>query len=251
MNLIRISIITLACLATGNAVAHAQTTTPATSNENDWKFAIYPVLAWLPVSIDMNITVPPGDGGATGGESGQIVEGRFDGAFFGGLAATNGVWRIESFGMWAAVGGDRPERPSLVVDLDIIYGDVKIGRRIAPDVYLSGGVRRLAFDYDVTLGDLPRLSRKPGIWDPIIGVGWHRIGRKVEWHASVDGGGFGVGADVDVSASARVDWKPLRVFGLTAGYNFLYLKVSDTVAGRDITLKPTLHGPMAGIGFYF
>ena len=251
MNLIRISLITLACLATGSAAAHAQTTTPAPSNENDWKFTIYPVLAWIPMSIDINVNVPPIDGGGAGGGSGQIVDGRFDGAFFGGLDITNDVWRIESFGMWAAVGGDRVDLPSLVVDLDVKYGDVKVGRRIAPDLYLSGGVRRLVFDYEVALGDLPKLSRQPGIWDPIIGLGWHRIGPKVEWHARIDGGGFGVGADVDVSASARVDWKPLRVFGLTAGYNFLYLKVSDTVAGRDITLKPTLHGPMAGIGFYF
>jgi hypothetical protein len=29
------------------------------------------------------------------------------------------------------------------------------------------------------------------------------------------------------------------------------MKVSDTVASRDITLKLTLHGPAAGIGFYF
>jgi hypothetical protein len=249
MNLIRISLITLACLIAGNAAAHAQTTTPATSNENDWKFTIYPVLAWIPTSIDIKAKVPPIEGGA--GDSVQIVDGRFDGAFFGGVDVTNGVWRIESFGMWAAVGGDRLDLPSLVVDLDVRYADVKVGRRIAPDLYLSAGVRRLVFDYEVTLGDLPKLSRQPGIWDPIIGLGWHRIGPKLEWHARVDGGGFGVGADVDVSASARVDWKLLRVFGLTAGYNFLYLKVSDTVAGREIVVKPALHGPMVGIGFYF
>ena len=60
-----------------------------------------------------------------------------------------------------------------------------------------------------------------------------------------------MGADVDLSASVRVDWKALRFFGLSAGYNVLYLKVSDTVAGRDITLEPLLHGPVAGFGFYF
>ena len=251
MHLIRISLVTLACLAGLQATTHAQTTTQTSRTEKDWKFTIYPVLAWVPLSIDIHVNVPPVEAGGNSGGSGQIVDGRFDGAFFGGVAATNDVWRIEGFGMWAAVGGDRPERPPLVVDVDLVYGDARIGRRIAPDFYALAGVRRLVFDYDVTLGDLPRLSRKPGIWDPVIGVGWHRVGPRVEWHASVDGGGFGVGADVDLSASVRVDWKPLRVFGLTAGYNFLYLKVSDSVAGRDIALKATLHGPMAGIGLYF
>jgi hypothetical protein len=73
----------------------------------------------------------------------------------------------------------------------------------------------------------------------------------VEWHASFDGGGFGVGAVVDLGAEFRVDWKPARHFGLTAGYNVLYLKLSDTVAGRDLTVKPTLHGPAIGVGLYF
>jgi hypothetical protein len=73
----------------------------------------------------------------------------------------------------------------------------------------------------------------------------------VEWHASFEGGGFGAGADVDLSAGLRVDWKLVRHFGLTAGYNFLYLKVTDSVLGRTVTVEPTVHGPMVGFGLYF
>ena len=252
MRLIRI-VCLAACCTPGWAQAALAQNAPSQTDQNDWKVAAYPILVWLPLTIDINASVPPiggdGSGGGSGdsGGSGQILDGRFDGAFFGGLAATNNVWRIEGYGLWAAVGGDRPDRPFMQVDVDLIYGDAKLGRRIAPDLYVKGGVRRLAFDYDVTLGDLPRLSRKPGVWDPIVGIGWHRVGETVEWHANVDGGGFGVGSDVDLGASVRVDWKPLRHFGLTGGYTFLYMKVSDTVASRDITLKLTLHGPAAGI----
>ena len=74
---------------------------------------------------------------------------------------------------------------------------------------------------------------------------------KVEWHAAFEGGGFGVGADIDLGASFSVDWKPIPHFGLTAGYNFLYLKVSDTVASRDLTVKLAAHGPTVGFGLYF
>jgi hypothetical protein len=246
MRVIRVVFLTACCVVGLSLTAGAQTGTT-----DGWDVSVYPVFAWVPLGIDIGVEVPPSDGGGDGGGSGQIVDSRFDGAFFGGVTASNGAWRIEGYGIWAAVGGDRSERPFLEVDLDLIYLEGKLGRRFAPDLYVTGGVRRLAFDYDVTLGDLPQLSRRPGIWDPLVGVGWHRAGEHVEWHASFEGGGFGVGADVDLGAAFRVDWKPVRHFGVTAGYNFLYLKVSDEVAGRTVTVKPTLHGPAVGIGLYF
>ena len=41
------------------------------------------------------------------------------------------------------------------------------------------------------------------------------------------------------------------ILKLAAGYNFLYLKVSDTKAGREVIIEPTVHGPTVGIGLYF
>ena len=248
MRPIRIVFLT-ACLAVVSQLAEAQTNAPGSNAEQDWHVTIYPVLAWVPLDISIDVDIPPIDGG--GGGSGQILNSRFDGAFFAGAAASNSVWRIEGYGLWASFGGDRPERPFLEVDLDLIYGSGKLGRRIAPDLYVTGGVRRVAIDYDITLGDLPRLSRKPGVWDPIVGIGWHRVRPTVEWHAAFDGGGFGAGADVDLGASLSVDWKPISHFGLTAGYNLLYLKISDSVASRDVTTKLTVHGPTVGFGLYF
>ncbi len=237
------------CLAVVSETARAQTVAPASSAEQDWHVTVYPVLAWVPLDIAIDVNIPPTN--VDGGGSGQILESRFDGAFFGGVTASNGVWRIEGYGLWAGFGGDRPDRPFLKVDVDLIYGSAKLGRRIAPDLYVTGGVRRLAIDYDITVGDLPRLSRKPGVWDPIVGIGWHRVRPKVEWHAAFDGGGFGAGADVDLGGSLSVDWKPIPHFGFSAGYNLLYLKISDSVANRDLTMKLTLHGPTLGIGLYF
>ena len=45
---------------------------------------------------------------------------------------------------------------------------------------------------------------------------------------------------------ARVDWKPFRHFGLAAGYNFLYLKITDTVLDREFTVRQSVHGPSSG-----
>jgi len=217
--------------------------------QDDWDVAVYPILAWVPISIGIEVEVPPIDGG--GGANGKIVDRRFDGAFLGGMTASNGTWRFEGDGIWAAFGGDRVERPFLTIDVDLIYGHANLGRRVAPDLYLTAGVRYMAFDYDIVIGELPGFSRRPGFWNPLVGIGWHRPGEKVEWHASFEGGGFGVGSDVDLSGTVRMDWKPTRHFGFTAGYNILYLKNTDTVRNRTVTVEPTLHGPVVGIGLYF
>lgn len=230
-----------------SANARAQSAQGASAG-NDWTVSVYPIFVWVPLDLGIDIDVTGGGGDSA---SGQILESRFDGAFFGGATASKGPWRIEGYGIWAAFGGDRPALPFLEVDVDVIYGDARVGRRVARDFYVTGGVRRVALKYDVTLGTLPRLSGKPGVWDPLVGIGWHRVGSNVEWHASFDGGGFGVGADVDLSAGFRVDWKLARHFGLAAGYNVLYLKVTDAVAGRTVVVEPTVHGPSVGFGLYF
>ena len=230
--------------------ASAQTQAPVSSgSDGDWKVNIYPVLAWVPLGIGIDVTVPPIDGGGGGG--GTIIDGRFDGAFFGGVSVAHRFWRIDAGGLWAAVGGDRPQNPKLTVDVDAIYGHATGGVKVYKDLYVTGGVRRYALKYDIKLADYGPFERKPGLWDPLIGVGYHYYGKTLEVHTTFDGGGFGVGADVDLAADFRLDWKPVRHFGLTGGYQILYLKASDTLAGRTFTFKQTLHGPMAGIGLYF
>ena len=241
-------LLTILLAATG--VANAQTS--SVSSDDDWKVAIYPILAWLPLGIGIDVDVPPIDGGGGGsGGSVEVIDGRFDGAYLGGFAASKGLFRVDADGLWAAVGGDRPERPFLKVDVDAIYYHVGAGVKVAPDFYLTGGVRRFALKYNIVVGEQPEFERKPGVWDPLVGVGYHKVADKFEVHTTFEGGGFGVGADVDLSGMFRMDWKPATHFGLTAGYNFLYFKIEDEVRNRTFTVKQTLHGPILGIGLYF
>jgi hypothetical protein len=216
---------------------------------DDLKVSIYPVFAWIPTGLDIDVEVPPFDGGSGG--RGEIVDGRFDGAYLGGLSLAKGLWRIDADGMWAAVGGDRVDTPVLRVDVDAIYFHASGGVKVAPDFYVTGGVRRLALKYDIQFGDQPSFERKPGVWDPLVGVGYHRQGERFEIHGTFEGGGFGVGADVDLAGTIRFDWKPVTHFGLTAGYSVLYFKVEDEVLSRTFTVKQTMHGPIVGIGLYF
>lgn len=248
MQMLRAAIVTASLLSLAGS-ARAQTATAQPESPGGWQTSIYPILVWIPIDIDASVNIPPTSG--SGNTSGGILESRFDGAYFGGVSVTNGVWRFDGDGMWLAFGGDRPERPFLKLDYDITYGTAKVGRGVARDLFVTGGVRRIALSYEITIADLPQLSRKPGVWDPLIGIGWHRAGPKIEWHASFDVGGFGAGSDVDVSAGLRMDWKPAKHFGFTGGYSLLYLKLSDEVLGRTLKIDATLHGPSVGLGLYF
>lgn len=247
----------LLVIATGSpALAQSAPASSPASQDDGWRFSIYPVLAWLPYNVNIDVNLPPsnggGGGGGGGGESASILNSHFDGAFLAGFSATNGVWRVDTDGLWAAVGGDRePRLPNLSVDLDVIYGHGTIGRRIAPDLFVTAGIRRIALKYDVALGTLAPFTRKPGVWDPLVGLAWHREGTHLEWHGVFEGGGFGAGSDVDLSATFRVDWKPVTHFGITGGYSLLYFKVSQDVANQTFIAKNTFSGPVAGIGFYF
>ena len=231
-----------------SAVAQSAAAAPPDDNEG-WRITIYPVLAWIPSGIAIDISLPPSD--ADGGVIGKITDSRFDGAFLGGFSAAKGAWRVDADGLWAAVGGDRLELPVFSVDADVIYLHVTGGRRIVKDLYATAGVRRLALKYVINVAALGVLERKPGVWDPLVGLAWHTQRRNFEVHAIFEGGGFGVGSDVELATSFRLDWKPIPHFGFTSGYQFLYFNVDDTARGRAFRVKQTLHGPIAGLGFYF
>jgi len=247
---------TLVALLLGAGTAFAQTPTSApaadqggTSSSDGWTVTVYPILAWVPTHISVDLNVSGGGGG--GDFSGVITESRVDGAFLGGVNAAKGAWRIDSNFMWAAFGGDRIDLPRFSVDVDAIYGYAAVGRRIVKNVYVTGGIRRLAMNYDITVNGQTPISRKPGVWDPVVGVAYHRIGRKLEVHAELDGGGFGVGSDWEYAAALRAEWKPWQHVGFSGGYGLLVWKVSDTVLGRELVAKQNLNGPVVGLGIYF
>jgi hypothetical protein len=234
---------TLALLIVTSRAMSAQTHTEG------WNVGIYPAFVWIPSGIDIDVELPP-DGG---GDLGSIAESRVDGAYLGGFYASTGWFRTDMDMVWAAFGGDRIDRPEFSVDVDVIYFHATGGVRLAPSVYATAGIRRVALKYEIRVADFPNFERKPGIWDPVVGVGYHYEGegRPIEVHATFEVGGFGVGADRDYGVMGRLDWKPVRHFGVTAGYNFLHLKLTNTLRDREFTVRQSMHGPVVGIGLYF
>ena len=172
----RTLVASIACVVLAAAAASAQPAQGTT--DNGWNVAIYPVFGWVPLDIDIQVEVPPFDTGEGGG-AGEIIESRFDGAYLGGFYASKGRFRVDADGMWAAVGGDRPDRPFLTVDADVIYYHATGGVRLVKDLYAVGGVRRLALNYDVRVEDFNDFRAETGPVGPARGSRLAHGGRSV------------------------------------------------------------------------
>jgi hypothetical protein len=214
-----------------------------------WHYAFYPALAWAPI-FGVNVTLPslptnpiaPGPSGTTNHA--------FNGAYFGGARVEKSKWSADVLFMWAALSASRTT-PYTNVDLGFIFGDGFVGHEVLPKLYLEGGFRRLALDINATvLTD--SASRSPGYWDPLIGLTYSRpLGKKWRVLLHGDGGGFGVGSNVDIAVTGRADWQFARHVGVTMGYGYMHFNCSDTVLDRTLTIRPSLNGPIVGFGIYF
>ena len=226
------------------------------TDRSAWKVAIYPVYLWLPVfgaHIDMPAlpTLPSNPGVGSGTASSA-----FNGAGFAAFEIQKSGWSGDGAFLLASISGDNTN-PNVNVGLHIKYGQLMGGHEILKGLSLEGGVRRMAFNINATVGAYPEVRRQVGVWDPLLGLTWRRqLGRKWMLRAHMDGGGFGVGSDVTLAGSIRADWRFAKHFGVTFGAAALYFDISDTVidsAGFKKTLvaRQSLYGPIAGFGIYF
>ena len=219
-------------------------------NALDWTVAIYPVLAWLPIfGASVNFpnlpSLPGGGGGASGSTSGS-----FNGAALAGVSIQKSHWIVDVDGLWASVSAST-STPHVSISTSAIYGDLFAGRQIYNNLALTGGVRRLALKVDAQVGNLPNINWKPGVWDPMVGLDWRAaLSRKWAVRLALAGGGFGVGNDVDLSASFRADWRFTRHFGTTFGYGALHFQNTTSVLNQVHKTKQTLNGPIFGFGIY-
>jgi len=208
-----------------------------------WNIAIYPALAWAPV-FGTSVTLP-GQPGPSGSTSTSL-----NGLFAAGARFEKSKWSADAMFMWAALSAQR-KNPFVDVKLDLILGNAMAGHEILPNLYMEGGVRRLALDIHATVGSASA-KRSPSYWDPLVGLTYRRqLGRKWRILIHGDGGGFGVGSDVDVTATARAEWQFARHFGIAMGYGGMHFSDSNTVDGQTLKISPTLHGPTFGFGIFF
>ena len=48
------------------------------------------------------------------------------------------------------------------MDVNVIYAHGTVGRRIAKDLFVTGGIRRFALKYNIKVADVAEATRKPG-----------------------------------------------------------------------------------------
>jgi hypothetical protein len=219
-----------------------------TKDPSAWQVEIYPIQLWVPY-MSTRVTLPESSTGGTR-PSGRATS-SLDSAYSGGLRIEKNKWSVEGNFLWADLSADNTN-PNVKTETNIELGQLMGGREILPGLSLEGGIRRTSLNMSAQLLDYPEVSRKPTLWDPLIGMTYRKaFGKKWRLDLHGDGGGFGAGSDVTYGANARLDWRFAKHFDLSFGYALLHFEVSDTVAQRTLTMEPTIHGPIIGFGVYF
>ena len=181
-------------------------------------------------------------------------------AYMGGALIEADRWFADGYGTWAALSATRAA-PGITVTSDAYFFTARGGVRLAGGLFATGAVRRVRVDLDVTL-ELPELARtiegqaERGVWDPLIGVDYRHTKGSWTLDGNFQGGGFGVGTDVDLSAEVHARWRFVKHVEIRAGYSLLYFKmtVADVSIGsfqRTLVAKQSLHGPEVGLGIVF
>jgi hypothetical protein len=224
------------------------------------KVVIYPLLVQTPLfGAEIDLPALPGGGGGESGDVSGSTDVSLNTAYLVGVLVETHRMFVEASGTWADVSAER-QAPHVAVSTDVRLFEVRGGVRVFKGISATGGVHHVSMDLDVTL-DVPSLGEtvegkaQPGYWDPMIGVDWRRQYGRWDFQAGFEGGGFGVGTEVDLSGTARVDYR-IGWFDMRFGYSVSHLEatVPNVNIGsfqRELRINQTLHGPNFGIGIAF
>jgi len=220
----------------------------------DWKVELYPVYIWAPfMGASVNLPQFPNAPDLPNGPAGPsaTADSGISGAAFFSMRVEKSKWAVQGTALWAGIDAST-ERPNVKIGMDLVFGQAMAGREILPNLALQGGFRRMALNISATALDYPEVRRKPGVWDPLIGLEYRKpLGKKWLLDLHGDGGGFGVGSDVTYSVQGQMSWRFAEHFGTTMGYGLLHFKISDTLQQRNFVFDQTLNGPILGFGIYF
>src|SRR5262249_7266111 len=208
---------------------------------------LFPILLQAPV-FGADVTLPSVDlpGGGTIRPAGSTTS-SLNAAAFAGFRMDRENWLLEINGLYAGLSSERT-LPRVTVDTNFKGGTATFGWRVYKDFLLMAGVRRMGLRVTATVEDFDSIRRTPGLWDPLVGVTWRGdVSRKWTLEAEFQGGGFGVGTDVDLAGTFTADWRFVDRFGLRLGYSVLHFKLSETKLGKTFETSQTLQGPAIGL----
>jgi hypothetical protein len=231
------------------AVALAAITTPA--HAGDWKYTIAPYFEMSSMNGSTGIGANSVDVDVSFGE----VWKQLDFGIAGNFNAQNDVWAINLDGSYAKLSGLGPnERLKATIEQGVYAGIV--ARRFSEFGEIYGGVRVVSLTTRLSGGDVVgTISDANHSWvDPIIGV---RITAPLTDRARavfmIDGGGFGIGADVDVQIwpNVTIDLDSAKRWQAMVGYRFNYFKYNSGSGDDYFAYDMLVHGPLLGVAFTF
>jgi hypothetical protein len=216
------------------------------------RVVIYPILFQAPI-YGANVKLPsiPGEPGID-----RSTDYNLDSAFLAGVTVEQNKWFVEFEGEYAGLSANR-ETPLLNVDTDLYYVRAMAGWRIGNGFAVDGGFKALSVHFNMDAGNGLEAHPKRTLWDPMVGIDWRAfVTKRLELNAALEGGGFGVGTDVDISGRFNADWEFLPHVILDLGYNFFYFRkdLENVTVGsdqRELKMRQTLHGPRVGLGIRF
>ena len=130
------------------------------------------------------------------------------------------------------------DAPHFNLSLDTLAYRVMGGFRIAPALYIDGGVRRFAVKMTASILDFQPVTWKPGIWEPVVGATFRpRISRNLRLFTQADVGFTGDDSSRSGAATAIVEWSPLSHLSVGGGWGWTYLKADGIAhAGRVVAV---------------
>jgi len=221
------------------------------------EIAIYPILIEAPI-FGASVELPSLPGGGTGQRGSTDVS--LNTLYMAGGSVRAPRWFAEARGQWADLSATRAA-PNVTVTTKARFFTARGGVTVGRGFSATAGVRRiwgaLESSLDVTaLGTTLTGHVDRVLYDPLVGVDWRRRAGSLIFEADLQGGGFGVGTDADVSGEFNMNWRFTPHTDLRLGYGFFYYKIStDPIPigsfNRTLVSSQTLHGPIAGFGIPF
>jgi len=225
------------------------------------KITIYPLLVHAPI-FGATLHLPDAGGGGEGGDQTATTDWSFNAAYMAGVSFEGPRWFAEGNGLWAALSASRAT-PVGSLDANTYFFTTRGGVRVFGRFSATAGVRYISVKLDATLTeavnphDTISGGTKPTVWDPLIGLDWRGpASGRWTFDAAFQGGGFGVGTDVDLQGDFYADRHFGDHFDLRLGYTWVYYKLTVDNAqigslDRTLVSKQTLHGPAIGFGIVF
>src|SRR5262245_49032273 len=251
-------------LVAADRVLAADDQASSSSKTEPFEVVLYPILVQAPIfGAEVDLPSLPGGGGGSGGEGGEQTatsSTSLNSAYMAGLTLRGDRWFGEFRGDWADLDASR-ESPRFSLDTRARVFNVRGGVRVFDGLFATCGFRRSSIRLETTL-NVPILGRdlsgstEPVFYDPMVGLEWRQRTGNWIFDANFQGGGFGVGTDVDTSAEFHASWRLIPHTEIRLGYTFLYYKltVADVSIGsfqRTLISSQTLHGPIVGFGIVF